>query len=145
MATDGFRSRFGAKAPLPDLVVNHAGGVRPYESFDVKDKVVRLDIRCRDGLAHSVPYSYILNITYNRKTYGEIFLTVSGMAIVIKGRGLKPVVDAMKLHTCEFLQEFDPDEYAAPTDSTAPFIESIAVEVMRGNAPSTAKPEAAAR
>jgi hypothetical protein len=62
-------------------------------------------------MTHAVPYNYLLNVTYNRKAYAELFLTVSGLTIMIKGRGLRPIVDAIKLHTCEFLQEYDAEEF----------------------------------
>jgi hypothetical protein len=136
-AFDGFRQKYATK-PAPDLVVNRKSVTKAYEAFGAKDKVTRLDIRCRQGgIAHAVAYNYLLNISYNRKTYNEIFLTISGLTVMIKGRGLKPIVDALKLHICEFIEEFDSDEYAAPSDADAPFIDSISVEVLRGAAPST--------
>jgi hypothetical protein len=124
-----------AAKPQPSLVVNRPGDREPYESFGTKDKVQRLDVRCgRRGnwIAHALPYNYLLNVSYNRRTFAEMFLTVSGLTIVIKGRWLRPVVDAIKLHTCDFIQEYDPEEFAEPSDPEAAFIESIAVEVMRG-------------
>jgi hypothetical protein len=136
---DSFRKRFTPKA-TPEMVVNRKVSAVAYEAFGAKDKVTRLDIRCREGnIAHAVAYNYLLNISYNRKSYGEIFLTVSGLTVMIKGRGLKPVVEAMKMHICEFIEEFDPEEYAAPSDMSAPYIESIMVEVLRGAAPSSEK------
>lgn len=143
-----FRQRFSPRppaaqpAPAPALVVNRHPDRESYEAFAAKDKVNRLDIRCGRGLAHAVSYNYLHNISYNRKTYSEIFLTVSGLTVMIKGRGLRPVVDALKQHTCDFIQEYDAEEFTNPVDVNAPFIESITVEVLRGVAPSTSSSEA---
>lgn len=131
---NSFRQRFApTTAPAPSLVVNRPQGKAPYAAFAAKDKVVRLDVRCgKTGLAHAVAYSYLLNLSYNRKTYSEFFLTVSGLTVMVKGTGLRPIIDAIKLHTCEFIQEYDPEDFEAPHDASAPFIESIRVEMMSG-------------
>ncbi len=139
---DSFRQRFTTKT-TPDLVVNRPIEKRLYEAFTAKDKVVRLDIRCsQDGIAHAVPYNYLINISYNYKSYTEIFLTVSGLTVMIKGRNLKPLVDALKMHICEFIEEYDSAAYLQPSDINAPFVEWIQVEVLRG--PSTSAANVAA-
>ncbi len=137
-----FRQRFTprpATAVAPALVVNRAEEREAYLAFAAKDKVLRLDIRCRQGgLAHAVSYNYLLNLSYNRRSYSEFFLTVSGLTVMVKGRGLRPIIDALKMHTCEFIQEFDPEEFADPTDPNAPFVDSIVVEVIGAAAPARA-------
>lgn len=123
-------------APSPELVVNRPAQKEAYVAFEAKDKVVRLDIRCAEsGMAHAVAYSYLLNLAYDRKTYREFFITVSGMTVLVKGRGLKPIIDALKLHKCEFIQEFDAAEFASPVDATAPFIEAIFVDLVAPGIP----------
>ena len=79
---DSFRDRFASKAPpadsaTPALVVNR--GKEPYEPFATKDKLHRLDLRASDGLSHALPYSHLLLLSYNRRNYAEIFLTISGI------------------------------------------------------------------
>jgi hypothetical protein len=132
---DSFRNRVQAsKGPKgPELVVNNAPPEK-YAAFNTKDKVVRLDIRCggESTLAHAIAYSYMLNLAYDRRTYSEFFITVSGITIRVKGRGLKPVVEAIKMHKCEFIQAFDAGEFDEPEGEGAPFIESITVEMLRG-------------
>ena len=122
----------------PEAVSSVTPGVRePYKAFATKDKLRCIDIRTRtDGLAHAAGYTYLTNITYNRKTYGELMLTLSRMLVIIRGRNLRPIVDALKLHTCEFIQEFDPQEFDEPAEKGAPFVESIEVKLF-GPAPST--------
>jgi hypothetical protein len=136
-----FRERFTPKKdvkappPAPALVVDRTREREPYEALGTKDKSFRFDVRCTNGLAHSLAYTYLLNVSYDRRAYSAIFLTISGLTVTIKGKALRPIVDALKLHTCEFIQAFDPEEFAEPHDPTAPYVQSIDVEVMRGGAP----------
>lgn len=108
------------------------GARAAYEAFGAKDKTHRLDVRCENGLGHSLAYAYLVNVTYDRRDYTRIFLTGSGLVVTIKGRGLRPIVDALKLHTCEFIQAFDADEFAPLVEDAVPYVQSINVEVMRG-------------
>ena len=141
-----FRDRVSSKAQPPappapagpTLVVDHASEREPYEAFGAKDKLHRFDVRCSNGLAHVLAYNYLLNVTYDRRNYGAIFLTVSGLTVTIKGRALRPIVDALRLHTCEFIQAFDPAEFVEPTDLSQPFVQSVEVEIIRGMVPSVA-------
>jgi hypothetical protein len=114
------------------LVVNHTGEREPYEAFGSKDKAFRFDVRCASGVAHSLPYTYLLDIGYDRRHYNAIFLTVGGLTVTIKGKALRPIVDALKLHTCEFIQAYDAGEFTAPLDPASPHVQSIEVEVMQG-------------
>jgi hypothetical protein len=58
----------------------------PYKAFATKDKLRCIDIRTKtDGLAHAPGYTYLTNISYNRRTYGEVMLTLSRMLVIIKG------------------------------------------------------------
>ena len=141
-----FRDRVGSKAQppapstpaAPALVVDHKADRGAYEAFGTKDKLHRFDVRCSNGLAHVLAYSYLLNITYDRRNYSAIFLTVSGLTVTIKGRALRPLVDALRLHTCDFIQAFDPAEFTEPTDISQPFVQSVEVDVIRGMVPSVA-------
>lgn len=119
-------------ATPPPAQENRHGDSEPYEAFGTKDKTHRLDVRCENGLAHSLAYAYLVNITYDRRDYTRIFLTGSGLVVNIKGKRLRPIVDALKLHTCEFIQAFDADAFPQPTDAAAPLVQNIVVEVIRG-------------
>jgi len=110
----------------------------PYKAFATKDKLRVIDIRInKDGMAHAPGYTYLTNLTYTRPEYDKVLLTLSRMLVTIEGRNLRPIVDAIKLHTCEFIQEFDAQEFDTPTDDKAPFVESITVQLF-GPAPSPA-------
>jgi hypothetical protein len=100
-----------------------------YQAFAGKDnqRRNRLDIRGKDGMAHAVGYSFIIEIVYDRRTYTGILLVLTTMLVKVKGRGLRPIVDALKLGTCEFIQEFDAEEFDAPDADNGPYVESIEV------------------
>ena len=100
----------------------------PYRALAGKDnqRKARLDIRRKDGMAHAVGYNFIVEICYDRKGYTGILLVLTTMLVKIKGTGLRTIVDALKLGTCEFIQEFDPEEFDRP-DNDGPFVESIEV------------------
>jgi hypothetical protein len=100
-----------------------------YRAFAGKDnsKRTRLDIRCKDGMAHAIGYNFIVEICYDRRGYSAILLVLNTMLVKIKGRGLRPIVDALKLGTCEFIQEYDPEEFPSPESPDAPFVQSIEV------------------
>jgi hypothetical protein len=50
------------------------------------------------------------------------------------GRFLRPIVDAIKLPTCEYITEFNPREFEPPADSDAPFVERITIQTGRTTA-----------
>jgi hypothetical protein len=100
-----------------------------YRALAGKDnqRKARLDIRRKDGMAHAVGYNFIVEICYDRKGYTGILLVLTTMLVKIKGRNLRPIVDALKLGTCEFIQEYDPASFDPPDDPSAPLVESIEV------------------
>lgn len=122
-------------AATPALVVDHTPDRLPYEAFGAKDKIKTLDIRCNNGLGHVMAYTYLVNVTYDLDNYSTIFLTISGLTVTIKGRALRPIVQALQLHTCDFIQAFDRAKFNEPSDPTAPYVQSIEVEVIRRAVP----------
>ena len=122
-----FRSRTNASAPA--LSTEADGGGRDYRAFAGKDgqRKHRLDIRCKDGTAHAIGYNYLIDIAYDRKVYTGIVLVMSTMLIKIYGRGLRPVVDTLKMGVCEFIQEWDSDEFDAPDDENVPVVRRIEI------------------
>ncbi len=115
----------------PELVVNRSTR-QVYEAFGTKDKVVRLSLRCASSdMGHSLQYNYITNITYKLSDYAEIFLTGSGLTVTITGTNLKPIVDALNYHTCDFIQEYDPAQFVEPNDKNQPLVRMIEVGIIR--------------
>ena len=128
-----FKDRLTPK-PQAALVAGHPAGLPPYEAFAAKDKIRRLKIRTR-GVGHAVSYNYLHDIAWDLDNFSEIVLTVSGMTVTIEGTALGPIVDALTLETCDFLQEFIPEKFSPPVDRAAPVITRIDVVVIRAKAP----------
>lgn len=140
-AFDEFRNEFGANPATPkstpELVVNNPTR-SVYEAFGTKDKILRLNLRCTgSGMGHCLQYGYITNISYNLRDYSVIFLTVSGLTVTITGTNLKPVLDALNLHSCDFIQEYSAAEFSEPSDKNTPLVSKIEVNVIRAAARAT--------
>jgi len=116
--------RVGAAPPA------ESHGPAPYKAYSAaRDRPVRLDIRTVE-LAYAPLYGSLTNITYDPADYTGIFLTFNfNLLVKIDGRNLRPVVECLKLNTCEFLEEFS-KRYAAP-DADAPIIEHITIHTGR--------------
>jgi hypothetical protein len=104
-----------------------------YLAFDAKDNVDRLSIRQANSQSRSPGYAYLLDITHDGPFGTNFVLYYSFMLVVmVEGRNLLPVIQALQMGSAEFIQEFDPDRWEVPTDSKAPFIESIKIVVEQG-------------
>jgi hypothetical protein len=121
-----------AAPPLPAPLPGTAR--EAYEAFSPRDKVLCLDVRCaRAGIDVAIPYHF-LGAVISKHSQDGLFFTGAGLAVTIRGRNLRPIADAIRLRTCDYIQEFSPDafEQPQPVDHGAPFIESIEVEPMQG-------------
>jgi hypothetical protein len=123
--------------PTPPAVSKDQDGREAYEAFDAKDKAHAhgLDIRCTSrlgALSYLVMYGHLSAVAYDRRTWTRIFMTANALAIEIRGRNLRLIVEAIRIRTCSFIQEYSQDEHILPlpVDPDAPFIESISVEVI---------------
>jgi hypothetical protein len=110
---ESFR-RKPAAPPAKTTASSLPPGRETYQAFATKDRLGRLDIRTKDGLAHAPGSNYILDISYDRQNYAAILLVLGFMIVKITGRNLQPMVEALKLHTREFLAEFDPQDSSSP-------------------------------
>ena len=121
---DKFRSSLASSKILsgPDRVV--------YAAHKETNKYLyRLKIRPKDHSWERLSYGQLLRIVEDG-LYGEMILLVYSMALVIvEGRNLQSVTDAIDNHTCEFIQAFDERRWPEPTDEKAPFISSISIHV----------------
>ncbi len=129
--TDDPLAEFRKNGPAQQAVATVAvsGDRDAYRAFAGKDnqRKARLDIRCANGMAHAVGYNFIVEIAYDRRGYTGILLVLTTMVVKIKGRGLRPVVDSLKLGVCEFIQEFATDQFGPPEDTAGPFVDTIEV------------------
>jgi hypothetical protein len=123
-----FRRKQVASQPTADPSAA-TDGREAYRAFAGKDgqRKGRLDIRRKDGMAHAVGYNFIIEICYDRRGYTAILLVLSTMLVKVKGKRLRPIVDALKLGTCEFIQEWGGEEFDPPEDDNGPLVESIDV------------------
>ena len=121
-----------ATAKPAAAVASASAESRQYEAFNAKDnqRRGRLNIRRKGGMSHAPGYNYIIDICYDQDHYSGILLVLGTMLVKIKGRNLKPIVDALLLGTCEYIQEFRDDIFDKPDDRTAPFVEAI--EIVTG-------------
>jgi hypothetical protein len=73
---------------------------RVYEAFDAKDnqrRSGRLGIRRKGGMSHAPGYNYIIDICCDQDHCTGILQVLGTMLVKIRGRNLKPIVDALLL------------------------------------------------
>lgn len=101
-----------------------------YAAYGTKDKVFRLRIRRAMAPTRSPGYAYLLDVVYD-SSYGTNFVLVyTFLMVLVRGKNLQSLVFALENGMADFIQEFDPDRWAKPTDGSAAFIESIEVVVQ---------------
>ena len=105
----------------------------PYAAFQFnKDGYsIRLQV-CPTGRSwERLSYSTLFRILEDARRGRTIALiyNYSMAVVVIQGRNLNPVVDAIAMNKCDSVQAFDPERWDLPTDQDAPFIESITINV----------------
>jgi hypothetical protein len=143
-----FTGKFGSKpsakptatsTPPPDWNVEPGvHGRQAYEAYTPFENEVRttnVEIRCyRSGLSYFIPYAHMGVVVFNFRTGAEIYFAGGGYAVTIKGRNLRTLMMALRLHTCGTIQDFRADAFVLPQpeDPEAPFVESISVEVLTG-------------
>ncbi|MDB6025862.1 MAG: hypothetical protein JWM68_2085 [Verrucomicrobiales bacterium] len=112
--------------PTPPVLLKKEGA---YVAFEAKDRVDRLRIRRANDPTRTPHYQWLLDITHD-EIFGENFVLVfTFIMVLVRGKNLKPVVDALEKGMASYIQEFDPDRWDKPTDDKAPFIQSIEVRV----------------
>jgi len=60
-----------------------------------------------------------------RKDGRQILLEFSGCSVLLEGRSLRPVANAIASYCCASVEAFDPDKRDQPTDPEAPFIKRV--------------------
>jgi hypothetical protein len=129
------RFRPGASRPATATARPAPGALQEYKAFGTKDKLRGVKILTRHGQpSHAPMYNYLINLSFtddDPDNCTAILITISGLLVTVTGTHLKPIVDALLLHSCEFIQEYDPARFARPADPGAPFVDSITVDVLR--------------
>lgn len=125
----GYLIKGGATPNTGSAVDIAASSSDTYEAFRLykrKRKLYRIGIRAVDRAWERVVYSHLTRIAQDQ-THGKALTLVFStfMVVVIRGRNLLPIADAIDLEICEFVQQYDPARWAMPQDKSAPFIESM--------------------
>lgn len=110
----------------PLKLIKNADGLIDYVAFDARDRSRRLRIKRAVGAAHSPDYRYLLDISYDDKTWLDFVLTYSFMQVQVKGKNLQDVILGIETNACLWIQEFDARVYSKPAPD-APIIESIEI------------------
>lgn len=122
---DRFRSA-GLRSPVSPVPGSNAGH---YEAFGLaRQPRRRLIIRPKLRTWERAGYAYLLRVTEDGVYGNSMALVFTFMAVLVRGRNLKPIVEAIDAETCEFIQQFDADRWLPAVDAKAPFIESIVIE-----------------
>ena len=79
------------------------------------------DVRARER----VVYSQLNRIGEDGTKGKALTLIWPFMVVVVRGKNLHSIADAVDAEICEFIQQFDGKRHEKPADEVAPFIESM--------------------
>ena len=100
-------------------------GKKPYEAYDKKGKACPYtEILCVSQPSQSPQARFFLAAVFSADFDDAFTLLYSFMAVEVRGRNLKEVRQAIQNGRCEFIQEYDENEFLPPAKN-APVIESI--------------------
>ncbi len=100
-----------------------------YEAFtQVCGELPRLAVRSGDWL-YCIAYFAIRRFDFQFRTGDLVSFETQEWRVSIFGRNLQGLVDALRMHACSLVQEFDARDFAEvdPADGRAPFVERIDV------------------
>jgi hypothetical protein len=102
-----------------------------YEAYRRADsRQVRLKLRPKDRAWERINYGYLQRIVEDGDFGTQIGLVYSFAVVIIKGRNLQPVIDAIDAEQCEVVQQFDSERWEKPLDPKAAFVERIEFHVQ---------------
>ncbi len=122
-----FRRPGSIPAALPDV---EDTGYRAFSVASGSARPLRIDIRPARSLAFSRFYAGLSEIQYDHLDYSGVILVFATKRVRLKGRNLRPVIEALNAGTCEYVAELD-DGDTAPDDD-APVIEQISIGAPDG-------------
>jgi hypothetical protein len=118
-------------APLP-APERSRSAYRAFSATTGAARPQRLEIRPKTGMSIARPYSAITEIAYERGVYTGILLVLQGKLIKIRGRSLKPVIEALVAGTCETLVEIKDGDRVEDGTPVIDRIEMLTPEVRAG-------------
>lgn len=109
------------------------GARNSYRAYEGKDNVMRLLIKRANAPERSPLYADLADVISDGR-FGTNFVLLFGVVIAsVRGKNLQELVTSLRNHTIDFIQEFDPDLWDLPSDSSVPIIESIEIHVPDGS------------
>lgn len=115
----------------PEARVSQAPEPAPgeYLAFKAVDRPQhRLRVRLVRQPWERLTYAYLLRMVED-EAGTDLALIFSFAVVIIRGRNLRLLADAIDGELCEWMQEFDAAKWNKPTDAGAAFIESIEIHV----------------
>lgn len=100
-----------------------------YVAFAARDRAERLRIRRANDPTRSPGYRDLWDIIYDGPFGTNFVLVYAFMMVAVRGRNLQHLIVALETGMADFIQEFDPERWAKPSDPNAPFIESIEITI----------------
>jgi hypothetical protein len=152
MATDNLLSRFlpdsqkaktspsaaAPQEPPPPWLFAPEGNDRqayePYIPFESALRATSVEVSChRSRLSYFFDYA-LITVPILTHAGDRLYFTAPGYAVTAKGRCLRPVMMALRLHACALIQDFSDKLFIRPEpiDPKATFIESLSVEILHG-------------
>lgn len=102
-----------------------------YQAFRRSDaRIQRLKVRPRARAWERMHYGYLQRIVEDSIYGTQLGLVFTFAVVILQGRNLQAVAEAIDAEQCEFVQQFDPSRWEEPSDPKAPFIESIEIHVQ---------------
>ena len=122
-------AKYRTKAASAPVSFAAPDGPEVYAAFTTTDRVERLKIKCANQPTRAPGYNNLMEIVYDGSNGINFVLSFSWLMVLVRGKNLQPVIMALLASTADYIQEFDPDLWEKPADSTKPIIESIEVVV----------------
>jgi hypothetical protein len=105
-----------------------------YQAFTAVDRTPRRLRICPANRAwERVTYGYLYRIVENGPYGTQIALVFNFMVVIIKGKNLQLIADAIDREQCEavWMYDYDPERWEKPRDESAPFVASIEIHVEK--------------
>jgi hypothetical protein len=106
-------------------------GPEPYEAFKaVNRRQIRVHIRPVGSPGERMTYGYLHRIVDDEGQDEQLALVFSFAVVILRGRNLYAVAEALDEERCQWVQQWDPERWPMPPQDK-PLIESIAIHVGR--------------
>jgi hypothetical protein len=127
--------------PKKNTKIVSGPGRTPYTAFNRLSRAqYSLKARPKDSIWTRLNYSSLLRIEEDQFYGKSIALYFTFAVVLIRGRNLQTIADAIDVHQCEYVQEFDAERWPEPSDEKAPVITELMVEMIGSHRISSSPP-----